>query len=248
MTIDKAFNKSAYYYDDWVKKAIPCFNEVFSIATEVISFPKESKIRVLDLGAGTGLFSKFVFEKYPNAKFVLYDVADKILKVAKERFKNDLSHFDFIVDDYKNLKAKNIGKFDIVISSLSIHHLENFEKKKLFKDSFDVLSERGLFLNLDQIKGKTDFLQKLYWDKWLEKTRKNGGTEEQIRASIQRREAYAKLSNIIIKTYWEIGKKIVEFEQGGKMRAEYGKKLLADLSKDLKRSHGKGFPEAIFNT
>jgi len=56
-----------------------------------------------------------------------------------------------------------------------------------------------------------------------------------------KREAYVALSNIIIKTYWEIGKKIIKFEQGGKMRAEYGKKLLLALSQDLKKTHGKGF-------
>lgn len=56
-----------------------------------------------------------------------------------------------------------------------------------------------------------------------------------------RREAYASLSGIIVKTYWEIGKEIVEFEQKGEKRAEYGKKLLDSLYKDLKNKHGKGF-------
>lgn len=56
-----------------------------------------------------------------------------------------------------------------------------------------------------------------------------------------KRVAYAHLSNIIIKTYWEIGREIVEFEQKGKKRAEYGKKLLDKLYRDLKQKHGKGF-------
>lgn len=56
-----------------------------------------------------------------------------------------------------------------------------------------------------------------------------------------KREAYAHLSNIIIKTYWEIGREIVEFEQKGDKRAEYGKKILDKLYKDLKQEHGKGF-------
>ena len=42
-------------------------------------------------------------------------------------------------------------------------------------------------------------------------------------------------------TYWEIGHDIVEFEQGGKVRAEYGKALLANLSQDLSLRHGRGF-------
>jgi len=43
-------------------------------------------------------------------------------------------------------------------------------------------------------------------------------------------------------TFWQIGRDIVEFEQDGKARADYGKKaLLANLSRDLTQRHGKGF-------
>lgn len=40
---------------------------------------------------------------------------------------------------------------------------------------------------------------------------------------------------------WQTGHYIVEFEQGGNIRAEYGSKLLLRLSRDLTLSHGKGF-------
>lgn len=45
----------------------------------------------------------------------------------------------------------------------------------------------------------------------------------------------------ITETYWQIGRDVVEFEQGGKIRAEYGKALLTNLSRDLSLRHGKGF-------
>jgi len=45
----------------------------------------------------------------------------------------------------------------------------------------------------------------------------------------------------MINAYWEIGKNIIEFEQKGKLKAEYGKKLLINLSKDLSIKYGKGF-------
>ncbi|MCX6970169.1 MAG: PDDEXK nuclease domain-containing protein [Verrucomicrobia bacterium] len=45
----------------------------------------------------------------------------------------------------------------------------------------------------------------------------------------------------ITETYWQIGRDIVEFEQGGKSRADYGKGLLNSLSRDLTLRHGKGF-------
>ena len=45
----------------------------------------------------------------------------------------------------------------------------------------------------------------------------------------------------MLNAYWEIGKYIVEFEQKGKLKAEYGSKLLLKISKDLKLKYGKGF-------
>ena len=45
----------------------------------------------------------------------------------------------------------------------------------------------------------------------------------------------------LLETYWQIGQYIVEFEQGGEIKAEYGKALLENLSKDLGSLHGKGF-------
>ncbi|OFX41207.1 MAG: hypothetical protein A2X08_06490 [Bacteroidetes bacterium GWA2_32_17] len=45
----------------------------------------------------------------------------------------------------------------------------------------------------------------------------------------------------LVKANWEIGRHIVEYEQKGNERAEYGTELLAKLSKDLKMRYGKGF-------
>lgn len=51
----------------------------------------------------------------------------------------------------------------------------------------------------------------------------------------------------MLHAYWEIGKDIIEFEQGGKLKAEYGKQLLENLSKDLSLRHGKGFSRSNLN-
>ncbi len=45
----------------------------------------------------------------------------------------------------------------------------------------------------------------------------------------------------LVETYWKFGQYIVEFEQAGNPRAEYGKALINNLSADLKLRHGKGF-------
>ena len=66
------------------------------------------------------------------------------------------------------------------------------------------------------------------------------GKISQVYATGQARAAQA-VNAHITETYWQIGRDIVEFEQGGKTRADYGTGLLASLSRDLTLRHGKGF-------
>ena len=56
-----------------------------------------------------------------------------------------------------------------------------------------------------------------------------------------RRGAAHAVNRMLLVTYWQIGKYIVDYEQGGKEKAEYGSELLARLSRDLTARHGKGF-------
>lgn len=45
----------------------------------------------------------------------------------------------------------------------------------------------------------------------------------------------------MVRCYWEIGKEIVEEEQKGKQRAEYGNAIINNLCRELPKSYGKGF-------
>ncbi len=51
----------------------------------------------------------------------------------------------------------------------------------------------------------------------------------------------------MLHAYWQIGKEIIEFEQGGKIKAEYGKQLLENLAKDLSLRFGQGFSRSNLN-
>lgn len=59
-----------------------------------------------------------------------------------------------------------------------------------------------------------------------------------------REAAYNSVNTVMVKTYWQIGKRIVEQEQQGKTRAEYGEQLIIKLSRYLTDSFGKGFSVA----
>ena len=66
-----------------------------------------------------------------------------------------------------------------------------------------------------------------------------GGIGELLEAA--RRNAARAVNALMTATYWEIGRRIVEFEQRGKKRAEYGEELLQRLAQDLTARFGRGF-------
>lgn len=80
-------------------------------------------------------------------------------------------------------------------------------------------------------------------DQYDELLRRIGSTLETGRAqAIQAIHAHN------LETYWRVGRHIVEFEQGGKAKAEYGASLISRLAKDLSLQHGRGFSRSnVFN-
>lgn len=60
--------------------------------------------------------------------------------------------------------------------------------------------------------------------------------------------AYRAINSAMVQAYWEVGRLIVEDEQKGEHRAEYGKALVQELSKKLTKDIGKGFsPQSLWN-
>jgi tRNA (cmo5U34)-methyltransferase len=188
MSIGDAFDAAVDYYDDWMRRALPGYDDLFSIATSLIPFESDRAIEVVDLGAGTGLFSKHVIDAFPNARFTLVDLAEKLLDVARQRFADKPAQFAYVTADYRELEAS--PQVDVVISSLSIHHLTDEEKQDLFRRVFRLVRDGGVFLNVDQIRGESPAMEELYRTRWLEYARSRGATEQQIAESLVRRRTY----------------------------------------------------------
>ena len=66
-----------------------------------------------------------------------------------------------------------------------------------------------------------------------------GGISELLDAA--RRASVRTVNAFMTATYWEVGRRIVEFEQGGQRRAKYGKEVVERLALDLTARFGRGF-------
>jgi len=176
------FNENASQYDSQRKKLIPCFEDFYSIAISIIE-TKTNIPNILDIGAGTGLLSYFVLEKFPDANVTLIDLSEKMLDVAKERFKST-PNVTYIIDDYTKYKFDK--KYEVVKSSLSIQHLTGDEKKQLYHNIYSSLNKDGVFINADQVLGGTPFIESLYKKDWKYKVENSGLSKEEIHSAYER--------------------------------------------------------------
>lgn len=207
MSVREKFDEGADDYDKNRKHLIPCFDDFYGLAIESIEF-KGDNPKVLDLGAGTGLFSKFLLDKYPNAEITLVDFAENMLKKAKLRFK-DYPNFKYICDDYLNIEFRE--KFDIIISSLSIHHLKENDKKRLYGRCFDFLKDGGILINADQVLSPSKKLEKSFINNVNQRILESPLDEEYIKIANERKKFDdPSLLSLQIKWLKDFGFKIVD--------------------------------------
>lgn len=180
--IRSAFNAFATEYDAQREHVIPQLKEFYGAAVwaaETGALAPE----ILDIGAGTGLLSAFMVQKFPEATFTLMDIAEKMLDVARQRFK-DQDNIRYVVCDYS--RSDLGGPYDIVCSALSIHHLAPDKKRTLFARIFTALKPGGMFVNADQADGETPYFRQRYLDYWNDFL-KNGPLNDAEHAEILRR-------------------------------------------------------------
>lgn len=180
--IKEKFNAAADIYDKFRKSIIPNFDDLYGVLVELADLNMENP-RILDLGAGTGLLTKYLLEKYPGGHFQLMDLSEEMLNIAKDRF-NGFENFEYIPADY--VKKPFDGNFDLVVSSLSIHHLKHDEKQILNKKIFNHLKKGGIFLNADQVMGPQNFSEKMYQKNWFAKIEESQMDDEYKKPAIER--------------------------------------------------------------
>lgn len=199
MSLRKVYDKGAKDYDLARRQLIPCFDDFYGTALELIPFQTTDCIKVLDLGAGTGLFSALVAERYTNAEFTLYDLSPEMLEEAKKRFENGNAKVEYVVKDYATESID--GEFDLIISALSIHHLTDAEKEALFQRLHHGLADNGCFINADQALGETPFIEEIYRSVWLKQVRGEGVAEASLTAALERMKE-DKMSTLSLQLEW----------------------------------------------
>jgi tRNA (cmo5U34)-methyltransferase len=136
-------------YDRDIRMAIPGHREVHKrIGKRVKKEFEGKKVKVLELGIGTGLTAETILQQLPDSDYTGIDYSETMLKNAKRK----LAKYNpkLVLKDYSINRLP--GNNDLVVSVISIHHQRSDkDKKELFKKVFDSLSEKGIFIWADLV-------------------------------------------------------------------------------------------------
>jgi tRNA (cmo5U34)-methyltransferase len=110
--------------------------------------PQDAR-RVLDIGTGDGRLLALLQADRPGVLGVGIDFSEVMLARSHERFAGD-QRVELVKHDLTE-PLPDIGRFDAVVSSFVIHHMEHERKRSLYAEVFDVLNPGGVFANFEHV-------------------------------------------------------------------------------------------------
>jgi tRNA (cmo5U34)-methyltransferase len=158
------FEDEAEEFDRIIVTLIPEYPRMVEALVAAIPFDHAAKIRIIDLGCGTGTVAACVLDSFPNAQVNCVDLAENMITMARVK----LARYPlvrFVVSDFSSFDFD--GKYDVVVSSLALHHLvTNEDKRNFYRRIYNTLASGGVFYNADVVLGSSDFLQETYMKQW----------------------------------------------------------------------------------
>lgn len=188
-TAHTVFDRTAATYDAARAKLIPPYERFYGSVVELIPFVPSAPIRILDLGAGTGLLSAFIRARFPNARLHLVDLVASMLERARKRLGAENITYAVLNYGAAPLPASPDGPWNAIVSALSIHHLTDDAKRSLFRRIHPALAPGGVFVNAEQVAGPTPELTRRYHAQWLKQIRERGATDKEIAEAEYRMQA-----------------------------------------------------------
>lgn len=150
---------SADYVRQWVAQyelRVDGRRPQFDLLADLIPFPREQAIRVLDVGAGWGPVTRHLLERFPHARSTLLDYSEHMFAEARSRLRALGSRVQYVAGNLSQPGAVQAavraagGPFDAIVSSLCIHNLRPTERvQALYGELRAATAPGGCFLNLD---------------------------------------------------------------------------------------------------
>ncbi|MBF0553791.1 MAG: methyltransferase domain-containing protein [Nitrospirae bacterium] len=125
-------------------------------------------VNLLELGSGDGALTYELLKSGRAARAVLVDGSGDMLNKAEARLREFDIEKQFLHCSFGELirEERLPAGFDMVVSSLAIHHLTTDEKAALFNKIYQILAAGGYFVNIDVVIAPSDSIENWYMEIW----------------------------------------------------------------------------------
>ncbi len=130
-------------YDSYSKTQFMQANRLLTVIEQILpsDFMPEN---ILDIGCGSGSFTKIIADKYSKSKIEGIDISQQMIEHVKSKFKEDKYRFSEldIEDDIERIKSKLANhKYDLIVSNSALHWA--IDQNKVYKNIAELLSDSG---------------------------------------------------------------------------------------------------------
>ena len=164
-------------YTSTIQRCFPRYREMLWALLDYL--PRNRHFTsILELGCGTGNLSVLLDGLCPESNMHLVDISGESLDACRSRLAADGRHA-FEQQDFRDLQYEP-GSYDLVVSSIAIHHLPTRDKRILFDKIHGWLKPSGLFTYADQFGGATDDLNTRHIENWKRESLAAGSNEHEF--------------------------------------------------------------------
>lgn len=174
-SVESFYDELSSRYTGLISKCVPRYRELMDNMFHYI--PEDfSPKRILDLGCGTGNLTAEILKRFPEAEIYALDISEEILNESRKRFAAQ-PNVQYIRADFREMHLPP-GSFDLILSSIAIHHIPDPEKEILYRDIYQALCPAGIFILADQTRGSTEDIYQKHIARWKEEAFNLGSTQE----------------------------------------------------------------------
>jgi len=160
--VKATFNRVAKDFDRIIVQIVPKYREIERLMQGYLTFPKSCRLRILELGTGTGKWASGVLRAYPKAHYHGIDFSEQMLQIASRRLKRFGGRV--LLENLDLNQEIPAGEFDLIFSAFAIHHIR--DKRRLFRELSNLLKPDGLFLYADVTIASSPDLEESFMDWW----------------------------------------------------------------------------------
>ena len=159
------FRSQVSDYAGLMTRLIPFYDQQRDLIVRLIPFSRSATLRVLDLGCGPGLLSAAILREFSRARLTAFDLTEEMLDSCRAT----TGHSNRVTYQLGDFRADDFGsQYDVIVASLSLHHLTRAERPEFFRRAYASLAIGGILIASEVIVDESPVIRERQYRLWQE--------------------------------------------------------------------------------